>query len=266
MTVTVAEQWHDMVTVALLGTDRREPPVPIDTLLADLAADERRGSPSQRMLQQTAAIAVLRRAGMRPAAPAEPFVGAPPDDRPITPAAASGTWRRIVGEWPVLEDEWVLTLVRHGWRLAPELVGPQLLRHRGDANRRAQVVAAAGPLARWLVDHQPHLAPSTRRSPDGEFVGELPVLPTLPELADVLEASAADVAAAAAGGLNQGRFGVAHRSVLVNFVARVRVDVLDELAAELDRVDPSRPAIGVAFALADMARLRRRMLAELEIR
>lgn len=255
-----------MVTVALLGTDRREPPPPAEGLLADLAADDRRDSPSQRMLQQAAALTVLRRAGVRPAAPVVSHGDAPIDPRPITPGSASGTWRRIVADWPVLEDEWVLTVVGHGWRLAPELVGPLLLRHRGDANRRARVVAAAGPLAGWLIDQQPHLASTTRVAPDPELLAELPPLPTLPELVAAPGVAPSDIATTVADGLSHGQFGTAHRAVLVNFVANVRADALGELAEALDRVDPSRPAIGIAFALADMARLRLRMLAELEAR
>src|SRR3954454_15583944 len=103
---TVASYWRDIVTVALLGTDRRDPPVPPPGALADLAADDPRPTASQRLLQQVSACAVARRAGVLPAA-AAPTLATPDDDaRPITPPAASATWRRIVADWPVLEDEW----------------------------------------------------------------------------------------------------------------------------------------------------------------
>ncbi len=262
----VALQWSEMLTVALLGTDRREPPAPAAGLPADLAADEPRDSPSQRMLQQAAAITVLRRAGLRPAAPVAECSSPPPDRRPITPASATHTWRRIVADWPVLEDEWLLVVARDGWRLAPELVGPMLARHRHDATRRARVFAAAGPLAPWLVGHQPDLAAIPGRSPDAEAIAHLPHLPMLPELAAELDGDGRTVTATVADGLSRGDFGVAHRAVLANFVARVRADVLVGLAVALGQVDPSRPAIGVAYALADLARLRTTMLAELELR
>ncbi len=260
----VAEQWREMVTVALLGSNRREPPPPAAGLLADLAADEPRDSPSQRLLQQAAATTVLRRAGLRPAESCQPFAAPADDPRPLTPPAATRTWRQIVTDWPVLEDEWLLAVVHAGRRLAPELIGPLLTRHRTDPTRRARVSVAAGPLAAWLVEHEPRLAASGRRAPDPEAIGELPDLPTLQELAAVLQAPPQQSARVIAAGLDSGAFGVSHRAVLTNFAARVRPDALDAIAAALDRVNPSLIAIGLAFSLADLARLRRRMLDELE--
>jgi hypothetical protein len=263
--VSVAERWQEMLTVALLGTDRREPPPPAAGLLADLAADEPRDSPAQRLLQLAAATTVLRRAGLRPAAAVTPFAPPPDDARPVTPPAATRTWHQIVVDWPVLEDEWLLTVVATGRRLAPELVGPLLQRHRTDAVRRARVYAAAGPLAGWLVSHQPHLAGGGRRAPDPEAVGELPDLPTLPELAVLRTAPATQVAGVVAGMIGDRAVGTSHRPVLVNFVARVDPPALTTLAERLDHADPASPSIGLAFALADLARLRQRMLTELEV-
>jgi hypothetical protein len=253
-----------MVTAALLGTDRRDPPAPAPGPLADLAADDPRDSPSQRLLQQAAASTVVHRAGVRPAPPCTPFVAPADDTRPLTPPSATRTWRQIVGSWPVLEDEWLLTVVASGRRVSPELIGPLLARHRTDAVRRARVFAATGPLAAWLIEHEPRLAASGRRVADSEAVGELPDLPTLPELTAIAHAPPPQVAAAVADGLSRGVFGTSHRAVLVNFVARIRPDALAAVAEALDRVDPSRPAIGLAFSLADLARLRHRMLTELE--
>lgn len=269
--MSVAQQWQAMLTTGLLGTDRREPPAPPRGLLADLAADEPRRSPSQRMLQQVAAAAVLQRAGLRPA-PAAPMLQQPPHDpRPITPPAATATWHRVVADWPVLEDEWLHTVVTNGWRVAPELAVALLGRHRSDTTRRTRAIAATGPLAGWLIGHAPHLAGSSRRAPRHEDLAELAELPTLADLAALLHAPPAAVARAVAGGLHSGAYGTTHRAVLINFVASVRADSLDELADALARanavdLDPSRSTIGLAFTLADLARLRRRMLIELEPR
>jgi hypothetical protein len=126
----IAEYWREMVTVALLGTDRRDPPSPPVGGLADLAADDPQPTPSQRLLQQVAGCIVAQRAGVVPGATA-PSVAPPTDDpRPVTPTVATATWRRIVADWPVLEDEWVLTVIQRGLRLSPELVVPLLTRHR----------------------------------------------------------------------------------------------------------------------------------------
>ena len=38
-TTSLTEHWHELVTVALLGTDRREPPAPPPGPLADVVAD-----------------------------------------------------------------------------------------------------------------------------------------------------------------------------------------------------------------------------------
>ena len=130
-TLLVDEYWNQMVTVALLGTDRRDPPSPPSGGLADIAADDPQPTPSQRLLQQVAATTVVRRAGLMPGEPIATVAPPADDARPITPATATATWRRIITDWPVLEDEWVLTIVRVGRRLAPELVSPVLVRHRG---------------------------------------------------------------------------------------------------------------------------------------
>ncbi|MEN9643429.1 MAG: hypothetical protein RL238_98 [Actinomycetota bacterium] len=260
----VQEYWDQMVTVALLGTDRREPPAAPPGGLADLAADQPLPTASQRLLQQVAATAVVRRAGVQPGPVAE--VVAPPDadPRPLTPPSATATWHRVVSDWPVLEDEWVLTVVRNGHRLAPELVPPLLARHRADGVRHARVRAAAGPLADWMISWSPRLACTSKQRVVPELVAEVPELPITPDLVGLLSAPPARVAEVVAGGLSSGALAVSHRPVLVNLVARVQPAALEPLAVALDRVDPSRSTIGIALALADLARLRHHLLTELE--
>jgi hypothetical protein len=263
-TTDLHDYWTTMVTVALLGTDRRDPPVAPMGGLADLAADQPESTPSQRLLQQVSAASVVRRAGFVPgsalAAVAPPDV----DLRPVTAPGSTLTWRRIVAHWPVLVDEFVLAVVRSGHRLAPELVPLVLHRHRSDAVRHARGLVAAGPLGSWLAELTPRLACATRKRPSAEAVAELPELAITPELTALLAAPAKEVASVVAGGMSSGVWGVSHRNVLVNFVARVRPDALLQLASALDRVDPTRPSLGLAFSLADLARLRHHMLTELE--
>ena len=76
----------------------------------------------------------------------------------MIPAAASATWRTIVDEWPVLEDEWMLAVIGNGFRLAPDVLVAALMRHRTDPVRRSRAALAGGPLSAWLIDHVEGLA------------------------------------------------------------------------------------------------------------
>ena len=81
----VADHWHELVTAALLGTDRRDPPDPPPGPLADAVADCAAPTPSGRMLADVAACTAVRRAGLRPHPPA-------------TPLAPAGRGRPALGE------------------------------------------------------------------------------------------------------------------------------------------------------------------------
>ncbi len=259
----VEEHWNDLVTVALLGTDRRDPPA-ADGPIAELVADTARSAPSERMLAQVAACVAVRRAGFMPGPVGSPLVPPPDDDRPVCVPAAAERWVHITASWPVLEDEWVLTLITNGWRAAPELVPAMLRRHRRDPVRRARAVVAAGPIAAWLVEHVAGLAgahPAGAVSP--EALAELPTLPIPPDLAPLIGAPGARSGSELAAALGSGVLGQAHRAVLVNLVARVRSDSLAELAERLGTLDPMSPGYGLASTLADLAVTRHRMLDEL---
>lgn len=266
-TGSVEQYWHDIVTVALLGTDRRDPPSPPVGGLSDLAADHRLPTPSQRLLQQVAACTAVRRAGLLPAAPAQLIAPAAADPRPVTPPSATATWRTVVADWPVLEDEWVLAVVQSGRRLAPELVPPVLGRHRTDLVRHERALLAAGPLGHWMIDWSPRLAFTGRRPTAGldAAVRQLPELPIVPELLPLLGAPPDQVARVLSDGLAQSRFNAGHRAVLVNLIARIQPAALAAVATALGRVDPVSPSIGLAYTLTDLAHLRRHMLTELEL-
>ena len=263
-TITIADYWREMVTVALLGTDRREPPPAPTGALADLAADDPQPTASQRLLQQVSGCTVAQRAGMLPGASAQQVAPPADDPRPVTPPAASATWHRIVDDWAVLEDEWMLAVIRGGRRLAPELIVPVLTRHRTDATRHARALVAAGTLGQWMIEWSPRLACASKKPAVMEAIGELPELAIVPELQSVRLASPRQAAHTIAGGLSSGVFGVAHRAVLINVVARLQPSSLPALTEAIGHIDPSQPTIGLAFALADLARLRHQMLTELE--
>ena len=88
------EHWRELVTAALLGTDRRDPPPPVGQL-ADLVADTARAAPSERMLAQIAACTAVRRAAFVPAQPLPPLAPPESDDRPVCPPVVADRWGHI---------------------------------------------------------------------------------------------------------------------------------------------------------------------------
>lgn len=253
---TAGDVWDELVTAALLGTDRRPVPELPSGELADAVADGVFADPAERMLAGVAVVAAARRAAFVPL-PAAPGLQPPePDTRPVVPPPAAETWRTIVAEWPVLEDEWMLTVLREGWRLPPDVLVEALARHRRDAVRRARLGRAAGPLARWLVGHEPALAANDRRAVPAEAVTALPELPVPPELAELLGADAHSFVRGFVPQVDGAP--PSYKPVLVNTLARCRPAVLDDTADAL-----AHHQYGLALQLADLCRLRSRMLAEL---
>jgi hypothetical protein len=266
--MTEAVQWRELLATAMLGTDRRNPPEPTG-LIADVVDDTVRSTPSERMLAQVAASVVVRRAGVLPGPPRAPIAGPDADDRPACIPAAAERWHHVVSSWPVLEDEWMLTVLTNGWRVPPDLVPEVLARHRTDPIRRTRAELACGPLAGWLVGHLPELAARAaagpRPDPSVEDIAELPALPIPPDLEPLLVAAGPDAARQLAAAIDAGALVHAHRAVLVNLVARMRVDALGDVATALEVIDGSSIGFPLASVLADLARTRRRMLDELGI-
>mgnify|MGYP000255771544 CR=1 FL=1 len=260
--------WDALVAVAMLGTDRRNPPEPTG-LIADVVDDTVRPTPSERMLAQVATTVAVRRAGVLPG-PARPVVAGPDvDDRPICVPAATQRWHHVISSWPVLEDEWMLTLLTSGRRVPADLVPELLTRHRSDPVRRARAELACGPLAGWLVGHLPELAArgaaSTQPDPSADHIAELPSLPIPPELEPLLFADGAHVALQLGRAIDSGTLVHAHRAVLINLVARMRPDALGAVATALEMVDGTSIGFPLASVLADLARTRERMLDELSV-
>ncbi len=263
--MTLAEQWRELVSVAMLGTDRRNPPER-EGLIADLVDDTVRLTPSERVLAQVAATVAVRRAGVLPGPPRQPIAGPDADDRPVCVPAAAERWHHVVASWPVLEDEWMLTLITNGWRVPPDLVPEVLERHRTDPIRRTRAELASGPLAGWLVGHLPELAArgAARTQPDPlpEDIAELPMLPIPAGLVELVDAPG-DIGPALASSIVAGELGPAHRAVLVNLIARVAPTSLHGIASALGSVESTSPGYGLAVVLADLALTRERMLDEL---
>jgi len=263
-----AALWSDLVTAALLGTDRRDPPEPPAGPLADVVADTVRPTPSGRMLATIAACTVARRTGLRPARAVARPAPPEPDLRSIIPPAAAARWQSLVVDWPVLEDEWLATVQAGGWQLSPDVLVGLLRRHRQHAATRARVMQLGAPVADWLVGHVPELrAPNARRQtpPDGPTsIAGAATRAVDPAHLGLLDAPGAVVGTVLAAGVAGGALATPHRAVLVNLIAGVRPDALADIAAALRAVDGASTGVGLAHTLADLAETRRTMLDELD--
>ena len=258
----VAEHWHELVTAALLGTDRRDPPDAPPGPLADAVADCAAPTPSGRMLAAVATCTAVRRAGLRPRPPVTPLAPPESDGRPTVSQAAARRWRSVVAQWPVLEDEWLAVVESCNRRLPPDVLVGLLQRHSGDAMRWSRVMRLGDPLASWLVEQQPDLAPRAGR-PRRAVADEPPTLPVPPSLVPLLAADTDTIVRVLVGGVLDGTFAAAHRAVLVNFLARMRPDACHPLAVALRDADPPHPVVSLVHLLADLAETRHQMLEEL---
>ncbi|MEU3303180.1 DUF5691 domain-containing protein [Streptomyces sp. NPDC006678] len=149
--------WEELVTSALLGTDRRTPP-------ADVLAPDREAPVA--LLDAAALHTVRRRAGLRPATARPRPEPAPPDTRRALPEAArrrlallladraapsSGGRRGTAPDLTELLPQWLTAANEHGYR-APSSTLPALLdAARARTDLRPLALRFAGPRGIWLA-------------------------------------------------------------------------------------------------------------------
>ncbi|MEV8568428.1 DUF5691 domain-containing protein [Streptomyces sp. NPDC051322] len=152
--MTSTATWEELVTAALLGTDRRPSPAGAPALL-DLAAVH----------------TVRRRAGLRPAPAAARPVPAPPDPRPEPPAPArhrlaqlladragtsnSGGRRGAAPDLTELLPAWLTAAAHFGYRAPASLIDALLDAARARTDLRPQALAFVGPRGLWLARLNP---------------------------------------------------------------------------------------------------------------
>ncbi|MGP4003709.1 DUF5691 domain-containing protein [Streptomyces sp. 8N706] len=176
MTITAelpSPSWEELVTAALLGTDRRTPPV-----------DARGREPAVALLDAAAVSTLRRRAGLRPAVALPRPAAAPEDVRPPLPPAArrrlatlladrvagsgSGGGRR--GAAPDLTEllpQWLAAANRHGYQAPAELLPALLDAARARSDLRPEALCLGGPRALWLARLNPDWKFALRGSTGG---------------------------------------------------------------------------------------------------
>lgn len=165
--------WEELVTSALLGTDRRPPaprggPAPADAPAA--------------LLDAAALHTVRQRAGLRPAVPQARPAPAAPDPRPALPEAArlrlahlladratpsAGGRRGAAPDLTELIPQWLATANRMGYRAPASLLPPLLDAARARTDLRPQALAFAGPRGLWLAGLNPDWRFALRGSAGG---------------------------------------------------------------------------------------------------
>ncbi|MBY8845235.1 DUF5691 domain-containing protein [Streptomyces sp. SP2-10] len=170
-TTAPEHSWEELVTTALLGTDRRTP------------AHAAPGRPAPVALLDAAAVAtVRRRAGLRPARAAQRREPAPADPRPALPAPAAhrltalladrsgGTGSGRRGSSPDLMEllpQWLAAANAHGYAAPPQTLPALLDAARGRTDLRPAALAFAGPRALWLARLNPDWRFALRAAPGG---------------------------------------------------------------------------------------------------
>ncbi|MGW1028039.1 DUF5691 domain-containing protein [Streptomyces sp. NPDC002577] len=163
--------WEELVTAALLGTERRTPPV----------GGAGKEAPTA-LLDAAAVQTVRRRAGLRAAPAAALPEPSARDPRPALPPAArrrlamlladrpgtgSGGRRGTAPDLMELLPQWLATANQHGYAAPPELLPALLDAARGRTDLRPQALAFAGPRATWLARLNPDWRFALRSAPGG---------------------------------------------------------------------------------------------------
>ncbi|MFP3988424.1 DUF5691 domain-containing protein [Streptomyces sp. E11-3] len=168
-----ASDWEELVTSALLGTERRTPPVTAPGKDAPGA-----------LLDAAAVHTVRRRAGLCAAPAAAPPEPAAADPRPALPRAArqrlsmlltgrpgagggSGGRRGAAPDLTELLPQWLVLANKHGFAAPPELLPALLDAARGRTDLRPQALTFAGPRALWLARLNPDWRFALRAAPGG---------------------------------------------------------------------------------------------------
>ncbi|MFI0779829.1 DUF5691 domain-containing protein [Streptomyces sp. NPDC021212] len=170
-TSTAPVSWDDLVAAALLGTERRTPPV---------APRPGQDAPSA-LLDAAALSTVRRRAGLRPAAARPGPAPAPEDPRPPLPPAARGRLAMLLADRSTpgrsgprtapdlaeLLPQWLALANQHGYR-APDALLPTLLdAARARTDLRPEALTLGGPRALWLARLNPDWKFALRGGPPG---------------------------------------------------------------------------------------------------
>ncbi|BCJ65526.1 DUF5691 domain-containing protein [Polymorphospora rubra] len=150
---TATPAWAEVMSTALVGTDRTGPP----TWVPPTAAD-----PASGLLEVAALLAVSRRAGGLPDRDVARPARAPDEARPMVGAAAGNRLTRLLGgnvfdadARSELTREWLSLAAGRGLVAPPQSLPALLEAGRASRELRSLVAVAGGNRARWLAEQRP---------------------------------------------------------------------------------------------------------------
>ncbi len=173
---TSTSPWEELVTSALLGTDRRTPPADAMTPGKD--------APTA-LLDAAALHTVRRRAGLLPAPAAARPEPAPHDPRPQLPAPArrrlaqlladrsapsAGGRRGTAPDLTELLPQWLAAANEYGYQAPPSVLPALLDASRARTDLRPQALAFAGTRGLWLARLNPEWKFALRGASGGSML------------------------------------------------------------------------------------------------
>lgn len=168
--------WQDLVSTALVGTDRRNAP----SAGRFTATAE---TPAAALLSSAALLSAWRRGGNAGSAYSAELVGdqagaggeataeaSAEDPRPLLPGATSARLTALVASRAEILPEYLAAAARTGFRAPAELLPPLFDYARGSISVRASLMTLAGPRGTWLARQNQQWSHFTRyaAAPDPE--------------------------------------------------------------------------------------------------
>lgn len=162
--------WQDLVRIALIGVERQNTPLPLESAgpeLKALLAQLEAAAPETALLQAAGLLTLWRRAGYGPGQ-VEGGLGQPAPAESLSPCSPEATaylTRLLNGHFPDLLPEWLETVAAQGQLVPPEHLPDLLEMGRQKLTLRKLITAVAGARGEWLAAQNPDWFYATRPDP-----------------------------------------------------------------------------------------------------
>jgi hypothetical protein len=158
--------WKDLVTMALLGTERGSPSVPRGPLDESIALPEAL-SREEQFLSRAGALALWRRAGWSPTLATGDDSTALDETLPLMSRTCAAHLRAMLGgRCALVLPEWLSEVGRRKCRIPPEFIPAILDRAKQDRSLRSLALVAGGERASWLAAQNPGWSFAAVQTPD----------------------------------------------------------------------------------------------------